>query len=59
MDDYFVNRVNSPRDENGNYDYEALECIDVKQFNEDMTALLNGETVQLPRYNFISGEREY
>lgn len=59
VDDYFVNRVNSPRDEKGNYDYEALECIDVKQFNEDMTALLNGETVELPRYNFVSGEREY
>lgn len=59
VDNYFVNRVNSPRDENGNYDYEALECLDVPQFNEDMTALLSGETVELPRYNFISGEREY
>lgn len=59
VDNYFVNRVNSPRDENGNYDYEALECLDVRQFNEDMTALLAGEMVELPRYNFISGEREY
>lgn len=59
VDNYFVNRVNSPRDENGNYDYEALECLDVRQFNEDMTALLVGEMVELPRYNFISGEREY
>lgn len=59
VDDYFVNRVNSPRDEDGNYDYEALECIDIKQFNEDMTALLAGERVELPRYNFVSGEREY
>ena len=59
VDDYFVNRVNSPRDEEGNYDYEALECIDTKQFNEDMTALLAGKRVQLPRYNFVSGEREY
>lgn len=59
VDDYFVNRVDSPRDENGNYDYEALECLDVAQFNKDMNALLNGETVQLPRYNFVSGEREY
>lgn len=59
VDDYFVNRINSPRDEEGNYDYEALECIDVKQFNEDMTALLNGERVELPRYNFVSGVREY
>lgn len=59
VDNYFVNRVDSPRDENGDYDYEALECLDVRKFNEDMTALLNGETVELPRYNFISGEREY
>lgn len=59
VDDYFVNRVNSPRDEEGNYDYEALECLDVKLFNEHMTALLDGQTVQIPRYNFISGEREY
>ncbi len=59
VDDYFVNRADSPRDEYGNYDYEALECIDVEQFNRDMTALLAGERVELPRYNFITGEREY
>lgn len=59
VDDYFVNRVNSPRDADGNYDFEALECIDVDQFNRDMTALLEGKLVELPRYNFITGEREY
>ncbi len=59
VDDYFVNRADSPRDEYGNYDYEALECIDVERFNRDMTALLAGERVELPRYNFITGEREY
>ena len=59
VDDYFENRADSPRDEYGNYDYEALECIDVEQFNRDMTALLAGERVELPRYNFITGEREY
>ena len=59
VDNYFVNRINSPRDEDGNYDYEALNCIDVKQFNEDITNLLAGHRVELPRYNFISGEREY
>lgn len=59
VDDYFVNRIHSPRDEEGNYDYEALECIDLKQFNEDMTALLTGRRVEMPRYNFIRGEREY
>ena len=59
VDDYFVNRADSPRDEYGNYDYEALECIEVEQFNRDMTALLAGERVELQRYNFITGEREY
>lgn len=59
VDDYFVNRVDSPRDEHGNYNYEALECLDIKQFNEDMTRLLSGETVELPRYNFKTGVREY
>ncbi len=59
VDDYFVNRVNSPRDENGNYNYEVLECLDLAQFNEDMTRLLHGETVEMPRYNFKTGMREY
>ena len=59
VDNYFVNRVNSPRDEQGNYDYEALECIDMEQFNADMADLLAGKTVELPQYNFVTGEREY
>lgn len=59
VDDYFINRENSPRDEQGNYNFEALECIDLKQFNADMTALLDGQTVELPKYNFKTGEREY
>lgn len=59
VDNYFVNRVNSPRDENGNYDYEALECIDMERFNADMADLLAGKTVELPQYNFVTGEREY
>lgn len=59
VDDYFLNRVDSPRDANGNYNYEVLECLDLKQFNEDMTNLLEGRTVQLPQYNFITGMREY
>ncbi len=59
VDDYFVNRADSPRDAQGNYNFEALESLDVKQFNEDMTRLLAGETVEMPRYNFILGEREY
>lgn len=59
VDNYFVNRVDSPRDEHGNYNYEALECLDLKQFNQDMADLLAGKTVELPRYNFVTGEREY
>ena len=59
VDDYFVNREFSPRDENGNYNFEALECIDIRQLNEDMTRLLKGETVEIPRFNFKIGKREY
>ncbi len=59
LDDYYVDREKSPRDENGNYDFECLECIDVEQFNIDMTRLLNGETVDMPTFNFKTGKREY
>lgn len=59
VDNYFVNRVDSPRDEHGNYNYEVLECLDLKQFNQDMNDLLAGKTVEIPRYNFVTGEREY
>lgn len=59
VDDYFVNRVDSPRDAQGNYNYEALECLDIKTFNEDMNSLLAGNTVEMPRYNFKTGVREY
>jgi len=58
-DNYFVDRVNTPRDENGQYDFECLEAMDVAQFNQDMVRLLNGETVELPRFNFKKGAREY
>ncbi|WP_342760019.1 nucleoside kinase [Kineothrix sedimenti] len=59
LDDYFVNRDNTPIDENGDYNFECLEAIDVEQFNEDMTRLLRGETVELPSFNFKTGLREY
>ena len=59
LDDYFVNRELTPRDENGDYNFECLEAIDVKQFNEDMSRLLSGETVELPTFNFKTGKREY
>ena len=59
VDDYYVDREFTPKDEKGNYDYECLEAIDVKQFNEDMSRLLKGERVELPSYNFKTGKREY
>ena len=59
VDDYFVDRVNSPKDEFGNYNFEVLEALDVEQFNKDMIALMNGETVKMPTYNFVTGKREY
>ncbi len=58
-DNYFVNRDKTPRDENGNYDFEGLGAMDVDQLNKDMTRLLQGETVEMPRYNFKKGMREY
>ena len=59
LDDYFVNREDTPRDENGDYNFECLEAIDVNQFNSDMNRLLAGETVELPTFNFKTGKREY
>ena len=58
-DNYFVNREDTPVDENGKKDYENLNAIDVEQFNEDINALLEGKEVELPTYNFITGKREY
>lgn len=59
VDDYFVDRELTPRDEKGNYDFECLEAIDIAKFNEDMSALLAGKTVELPSFNFKTGKREY
>lgn len=59
VDDYFVDRENTPRQPNGDYDFECLEAIDMKQFNEDMLKLLAGERVELPTFNFVTGKREY
>jgi len=58
-DNYFVNREDTPRDENGQYDFECLGAMDVEQFNKDMVRLLNGETVEIPTFNFKKGAREY
>ena len=59
MDNYFVDREHTPRDEDGNYNFECLEAIDREQFNEDMNRLLAGEAVELPTFNFKTGKREY
>lgn len=59
IDDYFVNREDTPLDEEGNYNFESLDAIDVVRFNADMTALLRGEEVELPTFNFKTGKREY
>ena len=59
VDNYFVNRDQTPLDEFGEKNYECLEAIDVEQFNKDMLALLKGERVELPTYNFKTGMREY
>lgn len=59
LDDYFVERTQTPRDENGEYDYEALEAIDLKQFNDHLQRLDRGESVAIPRYDFITGTRQW
>ena len=59
LDDYFVDREKTPRDENGEYDYEALEAIDLEQFNDHLKRPERGESVDIPRYDFISGTRQW
>ncbi|MFI3330283.1 MAG: nucleoside kinase [Rikenellaceae bacterium] len=56
LDDYFVDRYKTPIDENGEYDFEALEAVDVELFNDHLVALLGGESVDMPTYDFISGK---
>ncbi len=58
LDDYFVPRRLTPKDENGNYDFESLYALDLDLFNNDLNKLIAGEKVTLPRYNFETGERE-
>lgn len=59
LDDYFVNRDEIPLDELGKKDFESIERLDLKQFNSDLKRLIQGELVELPFYNFITGKREY
>ena len=58
MDDYFVNREDTPRLPNGDFDYENVEAMNIPLFNQQINALLNGEPVELPRYNFQTGKSE-
>ena len=58
LDDYFVNRDQTPRDETGDYDYEHLHALNIPLLNEQMNALFRGEEVELPRYNFQMGRSE-
>ncbi len=58
LDDYFVNREDTPRDANGDYDYESLYALDLDFFNRQLQELLEGKEVELPRFNFTTGKRE-
>lgn len=59
LDDYFVDRHLTPKDENGDYDFETIEALDLELFNEQLMELIAGESVQIPVYNFKKGSREY
>jgi uridine kinase len=59
MDNYFVPRTQTPRDENGEYDFESIYAVDLELFNKQVNQLLSGEEVEIPYYNFETGEREY
>lgn len=59
LDDYFVDREDTPKDENGNFDYESLYALDLDFFNQQLQALLRGEEVEIPRFNFSTGKREF
>ncbi len=58
-DNWFLERKDTPRDANGNLDYETIYAMDLEQFNKDLNALIEGKEVALPTYNFMTGEREY
>lgn len=59
LDDYYVDREFCPKNPDGSFDFECLESIDIKLFNEDMNRLLKGEAVDMPSFNFKTGKREY
>lgn len=59
LDNYFVDRENTPRDENGDYDFESIDALDIDLFNENLKQILKGEEIELPTFNFKMGKREY
>ncbi|RPH33938.1 MAG: nucleoside kinase [Bacteroidales bacterium] len=59
LDNYFVDREDTPKDENGDYDFESIKALDVDLFNRDLLKLLNGEEVELPKFSFEKGKRVY
>ena len=59
LDDYFLNREDTPLDENGKKNFEVIEALDLLQLNEDLKKIIAGEKVELPSYNFMAGKREY
>lgn len=59
VDNYFVERENTPRDENGEYDFENIDAIDLELFNKDLTDLLNGKTINCPEFDFSVGTKRY
>lgn len=59
VDNYFVERQDTPKDESGEYDFEAIEAIDTKLLNDDLLKLLNGEEIKMPTFNFQTGTKEY
>lgn len=59
LDDYFVNREDTPREPDGDYDYESLYALDLEQFNKDLNALIAGEEINMPTYDFEQGRRVY
>ena len=59
VDNYFVERTENPKDENGEYDFECIEAIDLKLFNKHLKQLLNGEEVEIPEFDFLEGTKRY
>lgn len=59
VDNYFVERQDTPRDENGDYNFECIEAIDLELFNDHLTRLLNGERVEMPQFDFLEGTKKY